>query len=130
MAEPGADARAQRDELFAAQLLEQARVAGEHDAQQRLGIEACAGEQAQFREHGGAHLLRFVDEEARAAAGGSGDASIQRSRSTLKPPQRLCGSQRHAEDIADLAVEVRQVALRVVDDADGEVGQARQALGE
>jgi hypothetical protein len=35
-----------------------------------------------------------------------------------------------AEQVAELAVKVAQVALRVMDDADGEVGQAREALGE
>ncbi|MNC93477.1 hypothetical protein D3C83_101130 [compost metagenome] len=33
-------------------------------------------------------------------------------------------------EIAELAVEVAQVALRMVDDADGEVGESSEPLGE
>lgn len=67
---PGADARAQGHEVLAAQLLDEASVAREHDAQQRLGIEAGAGQEAQLREHGRSHLLRFVDQQHWASSCG------------------------------------------------------------
>ena len=51
--EPGADTAAERDQLLAPQLVEQAGVAGEDDAQQGLGVEAGAGEQAQLAQHAG-----------------------------------------------------------------------------
>ena len=35
-----------------------------------------------------------------------------------------------AEDVAEFAIEVREVALRVVDDADRQIRKPRQALGE
>ncbi len=37
--QPGSDARAEGDEFFAAQLLDQAGVAREHDTKQGLGVE-------------------------------------------------------------------------------------------
>ena len=68
--QPGADAAAQRDQLLAAQLLDQPGVAGEHHAQQRLRVEAGAGHQAQLAQHGRAHLLRLVDQQHGAPACG------------------------------------------------------------
>lgn len=50
-------------QVFAAQFLLQARVAGQHHALQRLRIESCAGHQAQFRQHWRRHLLRFVNQQ-------------------------------------------------------------------
>ena len=44
--ESSVDTRAERDQLFAAQLLERAHVACEHGTSQRLGVEAGACEQA------------------------------------------------------------------------------------
>ncbi len=35
-----------------------------------------------------------------------------------------------AEDVAELAIEVTQAALWMMDDADGQIGEACQALGE
>ena len=48
----------------------------------------------------------------------------------LEAAPAVVRAQRHAEEVAQLAVEVGQVALRMVEGADGDVGQARQALGE
>jgi hypothetical protein len=76
--------------LFPAQFFGEPGISGEDDTEQTLGIEAGAGQQAQFAEHRGIHLLGFVDEQHRAAVGGSRWAS-QRSRRALKPPQRLLG---------------------------------------
>lgn len=39
-------------------------------------------------------------------------------------------AQRHGEQLAELAVEIREAALGVVDGADGEVRQPGEALGE
>jgi hypothetical protein len=127
--EPGADARAQRDELLAAQLLGQARVAGEHHAQERLRIELRAGHQAQLREHRRAHLLGLVDEQHRAAAGRfqMGEPGLAQR---LEAAPAVVRAQRHAKEIAHLAIEVGEVALRMGDRPDGEIGQPRQALGQ
>ena len=35
-----------------------------------------------------------------------------------------------AEEISELTIEVAQVALRMMDDADRQIGQPRKALGE
>ena len=61
--ESAADARAERQELGRAQSLGEPRVAGEDDAEELLGIEVLAGEDAQLVEDGGEGLLRFVDDE-------------------------------------------------------------------
>ena len=36
----------------------------------------------------------------------------------------------NCEHLAHFAIEVREITLGVIDDADGDVGRARQALGE
>src|SRR5450631_2263257 len=48
----------------------------------------------------------------------------------LKSTPTVAHPHADAEDIAEFAVEVAQVALRMMDDADREVGQASEALGE
>ena len=52
----------------AAEALGEAGVAGEDDAEQLLGIEVLAGEDAQLAEDGGEGLLGLVDDEHGAAA--------------------------------------------------------------
>ena len=39
-------------------------------------------------------------------------------------------AQRHGKDVAHFAVEIRQVALRMIDRADRDVGQSRETLGQ
>jgi len=64
-----ADTAAQRDQFLAPQLLGQACVTGQDNAQQRLGIELGSRQQAKFREHHGVHLLGFVDEQHHSGSG-------------------------------------------------------------
>ena len=52
----------------------------------------------------------------------------QRSRNALKPPQRLL--EWHGEDIAQFAIEIIQIALRVIDCANGDIRQFFEAFGE
>ena len=35
-----------------------------------------------------------------------------------------------AEEISELTIEIAQIALRMMDEADRQIGQAREALGE
>ncbi len=48
----------------------------------------------------------------------------------LEPAPAVADADGDGEDIAEFAVEVAQVALRVMDHADGEVGEPGQPLGE
>ena len=50
--------------------LDETGIAGQHDAQQRLRVEARSGQQAQLAQGGRTHLLRFIDEQHAAPAGG------------------------------------------------------------
>ena len=84
------------------------------------------GEQAQFGEHGRVHLLRFVDDQHRAWRGASSIWVCQRWRRILAPPQRLCGSEFDAEEVAHLAIEVGDVGLWAADHANLHVTLGRQ----
>ena len=59
-----------RNEFFTPQFLDEPRIACDHDAQQWLGIEAGAGQKAQFFDPLRRHFLRFVNEQHRAATTG------------------------------------------------------------
>jgi hypothetical protein len=48
----------------------------------------------------------------------------------LEAAPAVVRAQRHAKEIAHLAIEVGEVALRMGDRPDGEIGQPRQALGQ
>jgi hypothetical protein len=123
----GADARAERDQFLAAQFLGQAGVAGEDHAQECLGVEPGAGHQAQFGQDRGTHFLGFVDQEHRAPAGG-----VQMREPVLaqglEAAPAVVRAQGDAEEVAHLAVEVGQLALRMMDGDDGEIGQPCQAF--
>ncbi len=56
--------------------------------------------------------------------------SAQRARSALKPAQRLWSDISMPEEVGELAVEVEDAALRVVDGADDDIAHAAQAGGE
>jgi hypothetical protein len=116
-------------QLLAAQVIGEAGIPGEDDAQQRLGIEAGAGEQAQLVEHGGTHLLGFVHQQHGAPAGGFQMAEPGRAQ-RLEAAPAVVRAQRHAEQLAELAVEIPEAALRMIDGADGEIRESGEALGE
>ena len=48
----------------------------------------------------------------------------------LEPSPAVMGFECDAEDLAELAVEVGEVALRVAQHGEAHIGQALQALGE
>ena len=70
--EAGSDTRAERQQLLSTQLVEQAAIAGEHDAEDGARVEAGRGEDAQLVEDAGVHLLSFVDQQNRPGQGGNG----------------------------------------------------------
>ncbi len=109
--------------------LDEPRVAGDDDAQQRLGIETGTGQQAQLREHLRRHFLRFVDEQNRSATAGFEMAEPALAQRFEAAPT-IGGFQRHRKDVAQLAIEIGQIALRVVDRADGDVGEFFEPFGK
>ena len=124
--QPSADPGPQRDEFVAAQFIEEPAVATEHHTQQGLGVEPSARQEAQLREHHRRHLLGLVDEDDGPA--GSGLQVIEPScAQRFEPAPAVADPDGDGEDVAELAIEVAQVALRMMDDADREVGQAGQA---
>ena len=64
--EPGTDPAAQWKKILAPELVGKPAVTGEHDAEQRFGIETRAGKQAQFAQRARIHLLCLVNEQYRA----------------------------------------------------------------
>jgi hypothetical protein len=127
--EARADARAERDEFLAPQFIQQARIAGEYDAQQGLRVEARAGEQSQLAQAHGRHFLGLVDQNDGSAAGGAEMIEPARAQ-RLEPAPAVADAYGDGEDVAEFAIEVAQVALRMVDDADGQIRQARETLSE
>ena len=109
----------------AAQALGEPGVAGEDDAEQLLGVEVLAGEDAQLAEDGGEGLLGLVDDEHGAASGG-GDVVGPAGAQGLEAGPAVVGGERDAEEVAELAVEVHGAALGVLDGADDDVGQSAQ----
>jgi len=96
---------------------------------QRLGVEARAGQQAQLAQRGWAHLLRLVHQQHGAPARGihvGQPALAQR----LEAAPAVVRAQGHGEDDAELAVQVGQVVLRMVDGAHRHVGQLGRARGQ
>lgn len=76
------------------------------------------------------HLLRLVDDQDRAhrrALDGRAEAGAQ----LLEARPAVVGPQRHAEELAELAVEVGDVRLRVLEGRHDDVAQALEvARGE
>jgi hypothetical protein len=66
--EAATDPRAEREELRRPKALGEARVAGEDDAEELLGVEVLAREDPELVEDGRQGLLRLVDDEDRPAS--------------------------------------------------------------
>ena len=125
----GADARAEREEVWGAEALRESGVACEDDAEELLGVEVLAGEDAQLVEDGGESLLGLVDDEDRTPMRGAdviGPACAQGFEAA--PP--VVRGERHGEQISELSVEVHGAALRMLDRADEDVGELSESFGE
>ena len=127
--EAGADAAVDRQQLLLVQPGGEPAVACEDHAEQGLRVEAGARQQPQLGQGGGVHLLRLVDQQHGAQAGRFqvGEPALAQG---FEAGPAVVGADADGEDIAQFAVEVGQVALRVADHADGQVVAAGQAVGE
>ena len=83
-------------------------------------VVARTGQQAQLAQGGRSHLLRLIDEQHAAPSGGVQvrQPAFAQGLETAPPVVR---AQRDGEDVAELAIEVGQIALRMVDGAHGHV---------
>ena len=111
------------------QAVGQALIAGQDDGQDGAGVQVGAGQQAQLGEDQRVHFLGFVDDE---------HGPIERAVDVCEPffPQRfgavpaVVGRERHAKQVAQFAIEVGQVGLGPGQDADAQIAQVAQVLGQ
>jgi hypothetical protein len=90
-----------------------------------VGVEIGGGQQAQFGEHGGLHLLRLVDDEHRPGQRAV-DVRLPALAQDLGAAPAVVRAQFDAEEFAHLAIEVGDVGLRPADHADRDVALCRQ----
>ncbi len=124
-----ANAAAERHELVTGKTLGQTGVAAEDGVEQAARIEVGAGQDAQLTQHLGAHLLRLVDQQHRTHQGRL-DVGLPLLTQGLEAAPAVALRERHAEKVAQLAVEVGDAALRMADHTDGDVAQAREPVGQ
>lgn len=123
-----ADAAAQGHEVGMTQPLGEPPVTDEDDAEERLGVELLAGQDAQLVQDGREHFLGLVDDEHGPRHRG-GDVLTPALPERLETTPAIVGAERDAEDIAQLAVEVAHATLWVIDRADDHIallGEARR----
>ena len=116
-------------QIAALQALGEAVVAGEDDGEDGAGVEFGAGQQAQFAEDRGVHLLGFVDEQDRAVERAL-DVSEPLLAQGLGAVPAVVGREGHAEEIAEFAVEVGHLGLGPAQHPHAQIAHWRQALGE
>ena len=107
----------------------EALVATQHRGEDGAGIELRRGEQAQLIEHRRLHLLGFVHQQHRAHAG-VGEVLEPASAQGGEAVPAIVRDEAHAEDVAEFAVEVAEAGGGPGEDADAEVLQPIEAVGE
>ena len=118
-------AAGQGQEVIGAQTFGQPSVTGQHGGQQDVGVEIGGGQQAQFGEHGGLHLLCLIDQKHRPGQGAL-DVCLPALAQDLGTAVAVMRAQFDAEEFAHLAIEVGDVGLRPADHADRHVALCRQ----
>ena len=113
-------AAGQGEEFIGAQTFGEPPIAGQHDGQQDVGVEIGGGQQAQFGEHGGLHLLCLVNQQHRSGQGGL-DVRLPTVAQGLGATPAVMRAQLDAEEFAHLAIEVGDIGLRPTDHADRHV---------
>jgi hypothetical protein len=127
--ESGANAARKGKEVVASELVEESRIAGENDGEKLPGVEVGAEKEPELIEHGGVHLLGFVDEKDGPNEGGL-EMGLPAVAKQLGSGPSIVGSKGNGEDIAHLAVKVGEVGLRPGEDAHDELGLKGETLGE
>ena len=101
----------------------QAVVAGQNDGQDRAGVQVGAGQQAQFGQDQGVHLLGFVDDQHRPIGGGL-DVGEPLFPEGFGAVPAVIGREGHAEQMAQFAVKVGHFSLGSGQGADAQIPQA------
>jgi hypothetical protein len=125
----GPDPAGDGQQVRRAELVLEAAVAAQDDRDDRAGVELGRAEEAQLGEQRGRHLLRLVDEQHGAEQRLVDVLLPLRAHGLVRaPPVRR--RDRHAEQVAELPVEVGDAALRAGHLADDDVAQGRELLGQ
>ena len=111
------------------ELVGQPAVAHEHDAEQWARIESGAGQQPQLRQRRRGHFLSLVDEQDWPQTGAL-QVGVPAFAQALEAAPAIVRLELDAEQLAQFAVEVGEVALRMVECGDGDVGKPLEALAE
>ena len=115
--------------VLVSELLGEATVAGQHHGEQDAGIEAGAGQQPQFVQDDGTHLLGFVDEQHRVDQRGF-KVLLPALAQHLRAGPAVVWAQRHGEEITELAVKIGQIALRAGQRPDVDFRELLQPFGQ
>jgi hypothetical protein len=127
--EASSDAAAEREQVGSAQALWETLVAGKDDAEELLGVEVFAGEDSDLVEDGGEGFLCFVDDEDGAQERG-GDVIGPTSAQGLEVGPAIGSGEVDGEEVAELAIKIGGTALGVLDDADEDVWEGFEILGD
>ena len=128
-AQAAADAAGDGQEVGFFQAAGQALIAGQDDGEDGARVQVGAGQQAQFGQDRGVHFLGFVDQEH-----GPIERRLRCERAIFPAGfgavPAVVGRQGDAEEVAQFAVKVGQFGLGPSQDADDQIAQVAQALGE
>jgi hypothetical protein len=104
----------ERQQVIGLELLKEAPVTGQDHEEQRSRVVIAARERAELIQHRRQHLLCFVDDDDRPDQGRV-DVRLPLLTDRLESRPAIVRRERHAEQIAELAVEVRDAALGMLD---------------
>jgi hypothetical protein len=124
-----AHAAAERSEFLGTQALQQPTIAGKHDSQQDVAVEAGGREQPQLGEHSRQHLLGLVDDQHGSRQGGV-DMGLPALAQHLGAGPSVVRGELDSEQVAHLAIEVDEAGLGPAEDADLDVALSCEPLGE
>jgi hypothetical protein len=128
-AESDSDATGDGEEFLATELLDEAAITGEDDGQDGSGIEVGGGEDSEFGEDVGVHFLCFIDEEDGSEVSGF-DVSEPFFAQGLETSPSVVGDEGDAEECAEFTVAVPDTALGTGQDADIDVREHGEVVGE
>ena len=128
-AEARADATGDGQQIGVMEAVGQTAVPGEDHQEDGAGVQIRAGEQAQFAEHGGVHLLGFIDDQHRPVER-SLDLGLPLLPKRFGPVPAVVRGEGHAEEISQFSVEVDHRGLGATEESDHDVPQGAEPIGE
>jgi hypothetical protein len=128
-AEPCADATGDGQKIRVMKAVGQTAVAGEDHKEDGAGVQMGAGEQAQFGENGGGHLLGFIDDQ-HGPAERSLDLGLPFIPKGFGPIPAIVRGESDGEEISQFSVEVEDGGLGATEDSDHDVLDHAEPIGE